>query len=222
MDSKLAVIFDIDGVLVDSYVPHFESWRMAGREWGFEMTESQFVFTFGRTSRDIIAHFWPHLAGSPDEIATIDRRKESAYRAIIREQFPAMPGAIELIDELAEAGFVLAVGSSAPTENVALTIEKLARADKFAGVVSGSDVTHGKPDPQIYLLASSRIGVPPSRCLVIEDAPVGITAAKAAGMACIGLASKGHEIENLSHADHVVRSLSEISVPLVRQLIQGK
>ena len=219
MDPKLAVIFDVDGVLVDSYAPHFESWRAAGRELGFEMTESQFVFTFGRTSRDIIAHFWPHLAGSPEEIASVDRRKEAAYRAIIREQFPAMPGAIELIDELAAAGFVLAVGSSAPTENVALTIEKLGKADKFAGVVTGSDVTHGKPNPQIYLLASERIGVPPSRCLVVEDAPVGITAAKAAGMACIGLASAGHEVASLGQADLVVHSLSEISAPRIRKLI---
>jgi beta-phosphoglucomutase len=211
------VIFDIDGVLVDSYGPHFESWRAVTREMGSEMTEEQFVATFGWTSREIIAHFWPKLARSPEEVARIDRRKEALFRTLIAAHFPPMDGAVELIDALAAAGFALAVGSSGPRENVALTLERLGRRDKFQAAISGSDVTRGKPDPQIFTLAAHRLNLPPARCLVVEDATAGAIAAKAAGAKCLGLASGPPR--DLSAADFVVSSLREVDVALVRRLL---
>jgi beta-phosphoglucomutase len=214
---SLGVIFDIDGVLVASYQPHFDSWRAVTRELGAEMTEEQFVETFGWTSREIIAHFWPHLARSPEEIARIDRRKEALYRELISAKFPPMDGAIELIDALAAAGFRLAVGSSGPRENVELTLEKLGRRSMFQAAISGSDVTRGKPDPQIFQLAAEKLGLSPARCLVIEDATAGVAAAKAAGCRCLGLASGPPR--DLSAADLVVHSLREVDVELVRQLL---
>jgi len=92
--------------------------------------------------------------------------------------------------------------------------------DRFAAVVSGSDVQRGKPDPQIFLLAAQRLGVPPARCVVIEDAPVGVAAAAAAGMACVGLASTGRSREVLSMAQCVVDSLTELSPEVLRQVIE--
>ena len=114
----------------------------------------------------------------------------------------------------------MAVGSSAPRENVTAAIDRLGVRDWFDAVVTGSDVQRGKPDPQIFLVAAERLGVPPARCVVIEDAPVGIAAAAAAGMACVGLASTGRTRETLSKAQLVVDSLSELSPEVLRQAIE--
>jgi beta-phosphoglucomutase len=208
--AELGVIFDVDGVLVDSYAAHYEGWLRLGRELGFSMSQEQFAGTFGRTSREIIREFWPQLATSGERVRLIDDRKEQLYREVIAAEFRAMDGAVELIDELAAAGFRLGVGSSGPPENVDLVLDKLGRRDTFRGVVTGRDVTRGKPDPQVFELAAQRLGLPPMRCVIIEDAPAGVAAAKAAGAKCLGLASAGRDAGQLAAADRVVRSLREV------------
>jgi beta-phosphoglucomutase len=215
------VIFDVDGVLVDSSRAHFESWRRLGRELGFAMSEDQFVATFGRTSREIIREFWPGLATSDEKVRQLDDRKEALFREIIDADFPAMDGAVGLIDALSAAGFRLAVGSSGPPENVSLVLEKLGRREKFVSVVTGRDVTRGKPDPQVFQLAAERLGLAPARCVVVEDAPAGVAAAKAAGARCLGLASAGRDSAALSAADRVVQCLREVSADEVRRLLEA-
>jgi len=216
-----AAIFDMDGVLVDTYHAHFQSWLEVARSAGLSFTEEQFAPTFGRTSREIIAKFWgPHLTDEA-EIAALDARKEAAFRRIISRDFPAMPGAGKLLADLRAAGFALAIGSSGPPENVALVLEKLCAGSLFGAVVTGMDVTRGKPDPQVFLLAAQRLGVPPARCVVIEDAAPGVDAAHAAGMRCVGLVSTGRTPQELSAADMVVSSLAELSPQLLRRLIDG-
>jgi beta-phosphoglucomutase len=203
-----AVIFDVDGVLVDSYDAHMRSWLLMGREHGLTITEKEFASTFGQTSREIIARFWGSELSAQD-VEELDARKEAIYRDLIRERFPAMDGSVELIDALADAGFRLAVGSSGPPENVELTLECLGRASRFNAIVTGRDVTRGKPDPQVFQIAAERIGVPPARCIVVEDAPVGITAARAAGMSSVALVGTV-AADRLGEADLVVRSLREL------------
>jgi beta-phosphoglucomutase len=151
-------------------------------------------------------------------IAEIDERKEAAYRQVLREQKPVMPGAAALIDALHADGFKLAVGSSGPPANVALSLELLERQAKFAAKVTGLDVTRGKPDPQVFLLAAQRLGVEPSRCAVIEDAPAGIAAANAAGMASIALLGTA-DAAALAAARKTVSSLSELSPAAIRDCI---
>ena len=158
---------------------------------------------------------------SDQEIAALDDRKEAAFREILEADFPAMPGAVELLESLKDAGFALAVGSSGPPENVDLVLEKLGHRSLFGAVVTGMDVTRGKPDPQVFLIAAERLGVPPNRCAVVEDAAAGISAASAAGMASVGLVSTGRTREELSAADLVIDSLSELSAQILRQLISG-
>lgn len=219
MSGTLAVIFDMDGVLVDSYFAHQESWRRLAAEQGFEMSDEQFDATFGRTSREIIELLWGKGRLSNDEIARLDDRKEGYYREIIREDFPAMEGAAELIDALSGAGFRLAVGSSGPQENVELVLERLNRAALFDGTVSGDDVTIGKPNPQVFQIAAERVGTSPGRCVVVEDAPAGIEAAHAAEMKCIGVVSTGRSRNELAAADLVVERLAELSAETFRGLI---
>jgi beta-phosphoglucomutase len=219
---ELAAIFDMDGVLVDTYHAHFHSWLDVARPYGFSFTEEQFGATFGRTSREIIAHFWGEGRLGDAEIAAMDEEKEAAFRRIIADDFPAMPGAAALLGRLREAGFRLAVGSSGPPENVELVLERLGARALFDAVVTGRDVTRGKPDPQVFLLAAERLGVEPSRSAVVEDAPAGIAAARAAGMAAVGLASTGRTRAELGEADLVVDWLEELSPEKIRRLIEAR
>ena len=176
------MIFDVDGVLTDSYLPHFQSWQRMFGEIGVEFTDETFRGTFGRTNRDIFAELYPGEAMTAERSRQLGDRKELLYREIIAENFMPIPGAVELIDALVAAGFKLGVGSSGPPENVHLTLEKLGRADRFDAVVTGADVTHGKPHPEVFLKAAERLGISPEFCAVIEDAPQGVEAANRAGI----------------------------------------
>ena len=213
-----AVIFDVDGVLIDSYQAHLKSWQQMLSEQRVEFTESQFRATFGRTSGDILKEL---CAGdtSESELQAFDDRKEALYREMIREEFLAIDGAGELIDSLAAAGFALAVGSSGPPENIELTLDCLGRADQFAVQVTRTDVTRGKPDPQVFQIAAKRLGVPPALCCVVEDAPAGVEAANRAKMTSIGLTGTVSRSE-LAHADLVVDSLDELSPTVIAGLLQ--
>ena len=214
---QLAVVFDVDGVLVDSYQAHFESWRQLYGELGIEYSEAAFAADFGRTSRDILLRTL-HSEISNERIRALDERKEALFRAIIRRDFPAMDGAEELIGALAADGFALAVGSSGPPENIALAIEKLRGGEHIQVTVTGMDVTRGKPDPQVFQLAAERLGVSTNQCAVVEDAVHGIEAAKRAGMAAIALVGTATRAD-LDGADLVVDSLRELGPAIVRELI---
>jgi beta-phosphoglucomutase len=101
-------------------------------------------------------------------------------------------------------------------------LEQLARRDAFQAAVTGDDVTRGKPDPQVFLLGAERLGLPPTRCLVIEDAPLGVTAARAAGMRCVGVASTGRSVESLAEADLVVRRLDQLDAEVIERLMDHR
>jgi beta-phosphoglucomutase len=215
-----AVIFDVDGVLVNSYQAHFASWSKLYRELGRDYTESAFAADFGRTSRDILRRTLGDTL-SEERIRSLDERKEALYRDLLREQFPAMDGAVQLIDALVDDGFVLAVGSSAPLENIVLSLEKLERAARFSAIVTGADVSRGKPDPQVFQLAAERLGLPPAQCAVIEDAVHGVEAARRAGMASIALTGTAPR-DRLAAADLVVDQLDELYPGAIRALMKGR
>jgi beta-phosphoglucomutase len=217
---SVAVIFDVDGVLVDSYQAHFASWRQLYGELGRDYTEAAFAADFGRTSRDILRGTLG--AETTDErIQSLDQRKEALFREILRADFPAMDGAVELIESLAANGFAIAVGSSGPPENIALTLEKLGCAEHVGAIVTGADVERGKPDPQVFQLAAERLRLPAASCAVIEDAVHGIEAARRAGM--IGIALTGTVPRwQLAAADLVVDSLRELDPDVIRRLVQRK
>ena len=219
MDDQLAVIFDVDGVLVDSYHAHFRSWQLLLAEHGLEMTEPQFAETFGRTSREVIRQFAGEGRFSEGQVAQMDERKETMYREIVSQDFREMEGASELVEALHDAGFAVAVGSSGPPENVELVLKRLGAGRLFGAVVTGTDVTRGKPDPQVFLLAAERLRRPPACCAVVEDARPGIAAARAADMAAIGLVSTGRTPDELKAADLTVRSLQELTPAVIRRLI---
>ena len=218
MDEPLGVIFDMDGVLVDNYAAHLRSWRdVAGRD-GLELTDQDFARTFGRTSRDIIGVLWPGRFDDP-AVARFDAAKEARYREILAEAFPEMDGASDLIRALHEAGFRLAIGSSGPPENVALVLRELRGGELFSATVNGTEVTRGKPNPDVFLTAALKLGIEPARAAVIEDAPAGVEAAKRAGMTAIALLGTAPRERLAEHADLIVGSLRDLSPHLIRDTI---
>jgi beta-phosphoglucomutase len=214
-----AVIFDMDGVLVDSYRAHYESWRLLGLKHGLTMTEAEFTATFGRTSADIIRNLWGDAVDEAD-IPAWDDEKEALYRDELRKSFPAMDGASELLDALAAAGIKMAVGSSGPPENVQLVLDCLPGAEAFTATVTGQDVTRGKPDPEVFLIAGEKLGVAPEDCAVIEDATAGIEAARRAGMTAVAITGTADRSALIAAGAHVVvDSLRELSPSMIGDLI---
>jgi HAD superfamily hydrolase (TIGR01509 family) len=214
---RLGVIFDIDGVLLNSYRLHYECWRAVAEKHGITLSEKDFDSLFGRRGNEIVLEIWGEDL-PPEQVVSIHKRKQAQYRENLQRNFPLMDGALQLIDGLAAEGFVLGVGSSAPPENVEVSLRGLERTNVFAAVVTGSDVTRGKPDPEVFLLAAQRMGVEASDCAVIEDAPAGVAATLAGGMTSIALAGTAPP-ESLAMADLVVTSLRQLSPKRISELI---
>jgi beta-phosphoglucomutase len=213
------VIFDMDGVLVDSYRAHLESWLKLAAEGGLDFTPEQFAESFGMTTREIILKYWPDRA-APAVVREWDDRKEQLYREIIRDEAPVMPGVGRLIRSLHEGGFALAIGSSGPAQNVAAVMSVIPESVFFDATVSCHDVSHGKPAPDIFLAAADKLALRPGDCLVIEDAQVGIAAARRAGMPVVALVGTSDR-PALASADLVIDSLNELDPSTARRLIRA-
>jgi beta-phosphoglucomutase len=215
-----AVIWDVDGTLVDTAELHFRAWVDLCRDLGRDFTRADFAATFGRRNPEIIRY----LLGDRFDDAMIDKlgaRKEDLYKSAARRGVALLPGARELLEGLHAAGFRQAIGSSAPRGNIDLILELTGAARYFGAVTSAEDTQRGKPDPQVFLIAAQKLGVLPLRCIVMEDAVAGVEAAKAGGMKCVGVTFVGHhpdESLRRAGADLVVKTLAQVSVDAVRRL----
>lgn len=221
-DEPCLAIFDHDGVLVDSLELHQAAWVELGRRADLAFTPEFIRETFGMTNPSIFRK----LLGddiSPEEMARLGDMKEVCYREWARGRLALMPGVDALLDGLAASDVRLAIGSSAPRPNLELTVEVCGMHGRFAAIAALEDITHGKPDPEVFLLAAKRAGVSPSRAVVFEDATVGIQAAKAAGMYAVGVGTT-HPLESLraAGADEAVPHLEDYPVErLVHRLRLG-
>lgn len=206
-----AVLFDLDGVLVDSHSQHEEAWEIWAAELGRTLPDGFFKRSFGMRNESII----PDLLGwstDPAEIARMGFRKEEHYRGLLqRDGLDALPGAAELLSALAAAGIRRAVASSTPRENLAAVMAATGLGGNFDAMISGSDVSRGKPDPEVFLMAAAAVHVDPARCLVIEDAHVGIAAGLAAGCKVLALATT-HPLDSLAAAHRAVPDLRHVTV----------
>jgi beta-phosphoglucomutase len=220
-NSPRAVIWDVDGTLVDTAELHFRAWVDLARDLHKPFTRADFAATFGRRNPEIIRQlFGTHY--TEQEIADLGDRKEDLYRDSARPGVELLPGVRGLLEGLAADGFKQAVGSSAPRRNLELILQLTRTERYFDAVVSMEDTQRGKPDPQVFQVAAERLGVPPSRCVVVEDAVAGVQAARAGGMKCIAVTFVGHHPEaslRQAGADLVVRNLEEVSVQAVRSLL---
>lgn len=221
-DNDYGVIWDMDGTLVDTAELHFEAWRLISEELGRTFTRSDFAATFGRRNPEIMDYLFPGRF-APADVDAIGERKEQRYRAAAeRLGVTLLPGVAALLAGLHARGVRQAIGSSAPRANLDLILRLTGIERYLSAVVSAEDTTRGKPDPQVFLTAAARLAVPARCCLVFEDAPAGVEAAKAGGMKCIAVRFVAHHsADKLAQAgaDRVVASLAEVSPGDVLQLI---
>jgi HAD superfamily hydrolase (TIGR01509 family) len=203
MNRSKAVLWDMDGTLINSEELHWIAWRETMANEGIVITREQFLSTFGQRNDSIIP-VWLGAAADPERIERIGRAKEERYRRLISQQGIAFePGVANWLHRLNREGWQQAIASAAPRANVDAVLEVLSANHTFQGMVSAEDVHRGKPDPEVYLLAAARVCVPAERCIVVEDAVAGIEGARRAGMRSIGVSHNGKDLR----ADVVVESL---------------
>lgn len=210
------VIFDMDGVLVDSSKTHFQAWSELGERHSHPFSQALFERTFGMHNAQILP-LWLGPEASEEKLQLLADEKEELYRKLAREVLAPLEGVTELVRELNAADVRLAVGSSGPHANVSLILEILGLRDCFRALSTGDDVSHGKPHPEVFLKAAERLQLKPSQCVVVEDAPQGIEAARAAGMAVVAVTSS-RPADQLP-ADLVVDSLADLSLARLRALL---
>lgn len=215
-DRKRAALWDVDGTLIDSREYHWLSWRGALAGEGFDLTPGQFADSFGRRNDEILRGYFPSYG--PEDLTRVGEAKEVAYRRLVRERgIDLLPGVRRWLERLRAEGWRQAVASSAPRANLEAIIEALGLDGYFAAVASAEDVTEGKPDPQVFLVAAARLGVEPGVCVVVEDVPAGTEAARRAGMRSIGVLSSHGALE----ADIVVRTLEELPDTAFEDLLRA-
>jgi len=210
-----AVLWDLDGVLVDTARFHFQAWRQLFDELGRSFGEQEFRRTFGLRNDLIFREELPDT--SAEEMERLSDRKEALFRRFAAGSVTPLPGALELVRRTREKGRPMALVTSTPRANIDFVLGQAGLADAFETIVAAEDVSRGKPDPEGYLLAARKLGVPPERCLVIEDAPGGIEAGRRAGMHTLAVTTT-HSREELTAADTIVDSLDD---PATTALLEG-
>ena len=217
MDSW-AALFDWDGVIIDSSRQHGESWQRLAAEERRVLPPDHFYRGFGMKNEKIIPELLQWTTDA-EEIRRLSLRKEELYRQIIRERgVAALPGVAAWLDAIHSAGIPCVIGSSTHRENITTTLGVLGFENYFRAIVSSEDVSHGKPDPEVFLKAAAKAGTPANRCVVFEDAHAGIEAARRAGMKVVGVATT-HPASSLTGADQIVHRLDELTVAGVVALV---
>ena len=205
-DSARAVLWDLDGTLVDSEREHWHAWRETMAAEGLPITFEQFASTFGRRNASFLSE-WLEAGASAERVEQVAHAKEACFRRLIEtERVLPLPGASEWIERLHQQGWLQAIASSAPRQNVGAMLRSAGIGGQIEVVVAAEDVHIGKPDPQVFLMAAERLGVPPARCIVVEDAVAGIEGARRAGMRSIGVSRSGIPLA----ADLKVTSLADL------------
>jgi beta-phosphoglucomutase family hydrolase len=214
---RLGVIFDMDGVLVDTGWAHRQAWFDLGAREGLPITDELFRNTFGMQNNAILPMLRPGI--SVREMERLADWKERRYREVVQERPELAPGVVTLLKDLKEQGFRLAVGSSAPPENLDVFWNGLGLQEYFDARVTNEEVRESKPSPQTFLRAAEKLGLVPVCCAVVEDAVPGVQAGRAAGMTVVAVATT-RKREDLAKADHIVNNLTELSAADFIALLQ--
>ena len=213
-----AVLWDMDGVLVDTGEFHYLTWKETLELNGIPFSRQEFQHTFGMNNEQVLTFVLGHKP-DPGRLKEMSDLKEENFRKMVRDQSELNPAVLELLDQVQEAGIKQAIASSAPSENIDTVVDKLHIRDFFQAMVSGNSLP-SKPDPVVFLLAAQELGVAPENCIVVEDAIAGIGAAKRANMKCIAVAAT-HPIEDLEEADLAVPSLDKLTIADIIQLFNN-
>ncbi|OJH41794.1 HAD family hydrolase [Cystobacter ferrugineus] len=182
-----AVLFDLDGVIIDTTELHYRVWDTFARSHGYIPSQAELLATNGRRADETLRSWFGERLGESELVTLIHERETLFNRQLATEPVSAIPGVGEFVSALRRAGIPYAVGTSAVPMNAELALSRLGLRELFDVRVTAADVTRGKPDPEVYLKAAAALGVPPTRCVVFEDAVLGLRAARAAGARCVAL-----------------------------------
>ena len=219
----IGVIFDWDGVIIDSHNQHELSWQRLAKEYNKDLPNNFFKETFGMRNESIIPKFFNNWIDTNNnkEVKILADRKEEIYRQIITQNgITPLEGVKELLASLKSQKIRCSIGSSTPIKNIETVINIIGLSDYFDAITAAEDVSNGKPDPEVFLKVSKKIGIAPENCIVFEDAHVGIQAAIAAGMKVVAVATT-HGIDQLSKAHLAVESLEKIKVEGLYKLFKA-
>lgn len=212
-----AFVFDMDGTIVDNMAFHTSSWISFFERRGQNLDADEFFrATAGRQGGEIMrTYLGEHL--SDDEVALLNHEKESVYRELYAPHRKPVDGFDALVAQAKANGVKLAVGTAAPPANVEFTLDGLDLRRHFDAIVGALDVARGKPHPDVFLKAAELCGVPPEHCIVFEDAPLGVEAARRAGMRCIVLTTTlpASSFEGFDNVIAIVRDFSELKADLL-------
>ena len=214
-----AVIFDMDGVIVDSHPAHRHAWRRFLQDLGRQVPDHELDFILdGRKRVDILRYFLGEL--SEIELAEFGNRKDEFFQRNADHVKP-MSGVTELLVQLRKEKIVMAVATSASEVRTHSTLERLKLRHYFSAIITANDVAHGKPDPTVYRLACQRVNTSPETALAIEDAVSGVQAARGAGLKVLGVSDpKAADKLRGAGAFHVVENLEGLSLKRLRQLMR--
>ncbi|MEM6643374.1 MAG: HAD family phosphatase [Bacteroidota bacterium] len=208
MKKKLGLLFDMDGVIVNNHEYHFLAWQKLAEKHKIEITEEFYRKKMnGRTFNGIMEVLFDGTIAE-EKARDIGTEKEQIYRELYKPHLAPTAGLISFLDEMKARNIPMAIGTSAPVENVVFTLDGLNIRDYFAGVVDDKAVTQGKPHPEVYLKCAELLQIPPKDCIVFEDAVSGITAGKAAGAKTVALATS-HKKEELQ-ADMIIDDFTQL------------
>jgi beta-phosphoglucomutase len=212
-----AVIFDLDGVVVDSHPAHKQAWKTFFRSLGKEVPEKELLFVLeGQKREDILRHFLGNL--TQEQVKHYGARKESLFKHSV-EDLKTIQGLPEFLDQVEASGLPMALASSASRHRAEYMLDRLGFKQRFRVIVTGDEVSKGKPDPAIFYLAARGLSVAPEEVLVCEDAVSGVEAAKGAGMKCLAIAANGREpLLKKAGADRVVPDFTSASLDDLRGL----
>jgi beta-phosphoglucomutase len=205
-----AVIFDMDGVLVDSNPAHEIALKQFSKQKGFDLTEEQLrTKIFGRTNKDWLPNlFGDHL--TPAQIKEYGEEKEAIFRAIYRADIKPVEGLLEFLERLAKSNIPMAIGTSAPRSNVDFVLKHLPIEQYFHSILDESYVSKGKPNPEIYIKCAEALGLDPANCIVIEDSVSGVAAAQGAGCKVVGITTT-HTEQELAHTDLIINDFKKLT-----------
>ena len=218
-EGKHGVIFDLDGVLVDTGWAHRQAWYDLAEKEGLEMSDEFFRNTFGMQNSTIIPLLRPDI--DPDELERMSDWKEQRYRDILADRLELAEGVQALLNDLKHSGFRLAIGSSAPRENLDAFWNPLGLAHYFDARVTKEEVSEGKPSPRTFLRAAEKLDLPPGRCAVVEDAIPGVQAARSAGMPVVAVTTTRSR-SDLAQANRIIDSLAELKAADFSLLLDGR
>lgn len=213
-----AVLWDMDGVIADTADYHYSAWRDVFKERGVAFSKADYMRHFGQR-HDTIIRFALGDKLSPKEVDAITENKQALYRRRVSRNIVPLPGAIKLIKLLDKHGIKTAIASSAVRKNIDVILRGLDIENLFQAIVFGTEVAEGKPSPQIFQLAATKLDVKPANCVVIEDAIAGVDAAKRAVMKCIAV-TNSHPGARLKHADLIVDTLEKVDIATLRGLFK--